>query len=242
MPRRIGRLLAVSLVVASGGAFAWGLAPSVAPLPAPSPEATGVADPASPAAKLIRAARTQEGVTTLYDPAYVPLAYPGGDVARDRGVCTDVVVRAYRDAFGLDLQKLVHDDMTRAFAAYPKRWGLTKTDTNIDHRRVPNLQVFFTRHGRALPVTSESKDYAPGDLVTQMIDGKLPHVAIVTGLLSPDGARPLVVHNIGRGTRLEDTLFAFPITGHYRWGPAAETATTPGSPGATTGLPPRPTP
>lgn len=222
MPRRLHLALALSLSLATGTAFAWGVASPSAlsdPSAAYPREATGIADATSPAARLIRAARSQEGVTVLYDPAYVALAYPGGDVARDRGVCTDVVVRAYRDAFGLDLQKLVHDDMTSAFALYPKRWGLKSTDSNIDHRRVPNLQVFFTRHGRSLPVSSEAKDYAPGDLVTQMIDGKLPHVAIVTGLMSGDGARPLLVHNIGRGTRLEDTLFAFPITGHYRYGP-----------------------
>ncbi len=221
MHRRLRLAIALCLILSTGAALAWvvtspmsGSPPSVGH----SRDATGIADVGTPAARLIRAARAQEGVTVLYDPAYVALSYPGGDVARDRGVCTDVVIRAYRDAFGLDLQKLVHDDMTSAFSHYPKRWGLKSTDSNIDHRRVPNLQVFFSRHGRSLPVSSDAKDYVPGDLVTQMIDGKLPHVAIVTGLMSEDGARPLVVHNIGRGTRLEDTLFAFPITGHYRYG------------------------
>lgn len=186
---------------------------------------TGAVERSGPAHALIAAARAQEGVTTIYDGAYAAIAYPMGDVDRSRGVCTDVVVRAYRDAFGIDLQKLVHEDMTRAFSLYPKRWGLATPDANIDHRRVPNLQVFFSRHGRTLPVSAEPRDYRPGDIVTQTVDGNRPHVVLVTGLLSDDGMRPLVVHNIGRGTRLQDSLFAFPITGHYRFGPTAAAET-----------------
>jgi len=171
------------------------------------------------AAKLIAAARAQIGVTTLYDPKYVSLSYPGGDLPRGRGVCTDVVIRAYRDAFGLDLQKLVHEDMAKNFAVYPHNWGLAGPQTSIDHRRVPNLRVFFARKGRELPVTKEPADYLPGDIVTQNLPGALPHVMIVSDAMSKDGKRPLVIHNIGGGAQIEDTLFSFDITGHYRYGP-----------------------
>ena len=169
--------------------------------------------------RLVAAAESQIGVTVVYDPAYARLAYPGGDVPRERGVCTDVVVRAYRDAFGLDLQKLVHEDMARAFRAYPQNWGLSRPDRNIDHRRVPNLATFFTRHNAGLPVTGSAEDYLPGDIVTQMLPGRLTHIGIVTHRDSGDRQRPLMVHNIGAGTRLEDVLFAFEITGHFRFEP-----------------------
>jgi len=172
-------------------------------------------------ARLADAARRQIGVTTLYDPTYVRLAYPGGDVAQDRGVCTDVVIRAYRHAFGLDLQKLVHEDMAANFGAYPKAWGLKAPDSNIDHRRVPNLAVFFGRQGAALPVSQDPGDYQPGDLVTQMLPGNLTHIAVVSSNRSTEAPeRPLVVHNIGRGAQEEDTLFAFRQTGHFRFAPA----------------------
>lgn len=165
--------------------------------------------------RLVAAAEAQIGVTVTYDPAYARLAYPGGDVPRERGVCTDVVIRAYRDAFGIDLQRLVHEDMRANFSRYPRSWGLSRPDPNIDHRRVPNLQAFFRRHGRALP-TESPKQFAEGDLVTQMLPGNLPHIAIVTGRTGAGGA-PLVVHNIGGGTRLEDRLLDFPLTGRYRF-------------------------
>ena len=165
--------------------------------------------------QLVAAAEAQIGVTVTYNPAYARLAYPGGDVSRDRGVCTDVVIRAYRDAFGIDLQRLVHEDMRANFSRYPRSWGLSRPDPNIDHRRVPNLQAFFRRHGRALPAESP-KAFAEGDLVTQMLPGNLPHIAIVTGQTGAGGA-PLVVHNIGGGTRLEDRLLDFPLTGRYRF-------------------------
>lgn len=166
-------------------------------------------------ARLVAAAEAQIGITVAYDPAYVRLAYPGGDVPRDRGVCTDVVIRAYRDAFGIDLQRLVHEDMRANFSRYPRAWGLSRPDRNIDHRRVPNLQTFFRRHGRALPIESP-RDFAEGDLITQMLPGNLPHIAIVTGRTGAGGA-PLMVHNIGGGTRREDRLLDFPITGRYRF-------------------------
>jgi uncharacterized protein len=175
----------------------------------------------APASQLVAAARAQVGITTIYDPAFVKLAYPGGDLPRERGVCTDVIVRAYRDAFGIDLQKLVHADMLASFASYPPMWGLRAPDTSIDHRRVPNLKVFFGRKGRQLPISRSALDYTPGDLVTQELPGGLQHIAIVSDARSQDGTRPLVIHNIGQGTKVEDTLFAYRITGHFRFGPLA---------------------
>ncbi len=175
----------------------------------------------------------------IYDPAYRKLSYPGGDVPSDRGVCSDVVVRSYR-ALGIDLQKLVHEDMRRSFRSYPKRWGLRRPDRNIDHRRVPNLRTYFKRHGKVLLVSANGSDYQPGDLVTWDIAkpfvgtelasrksssrkrqrfAQTPHIGIVSTRMSADGQRPLIVHNIGWGTRLEDMLFNFRITGHYRFQP-----------------------
>lgn len=174
------------------------------------------------AARLVHAAldRTHHAVTYTAD--YVRLDYPGGDVPADTGVCTDEVVRSYR-ALGFDLQKLVHEDMRRAFSAYPKNWGLKTPDKNIDHRRVPNLQTFLKRQGASLPVTQSPADYKPGDLITCMVAGKLPHIALVVP--APDGGeRPWIIHNIGQGPQCEDRLFEFPLTGHYRWHPAAPKA------------------
>jgi uncharacterized protein YijF (DUF1287 family) len=165
--------------------------------------------------ELIAAAKTQIGVTVQYNGKYEKLAYPGGDVPIERGVCTDVLIRAYRK-LGIDLQKLVHEDMATAWNAYPHLWQLKGTDPNIDHRRVPNLQAFFTRHGTALGTSSKAGDYLPGDIVTWTVPPRLPHIGIVSSEKSAAGV-PLVIHNIGAGTRLEDTLFAFPITGHYRY-------------------------
>lgn len=154
----------------------------------------------------------------VYDPAYVRIAYPNGDVAADRGVCTDVVVRAYRK-LGIDLQKEVHVDMKANFSKYPsqKRWGMKSTDTNIDHRRVPNLQAFFTRKGTALAISDLAADYLPGDVVTWDLGNNLVHIGIVTHRRTSDDARPMIVHNIGGGQVAEDILFRFKITGHYRY-------------------------
>lgn len=163
---------------------------------------------------LVAAARKQIGVVVRYDPAYVALAYPNGDVAQDRGVCTDVAIRAFR-AQGVDLQREVHEDMRANFARYPQKWGLRGPDRNIDHRRVPNLQVWFARQGWSLAPTREAADYRAGDLVTWMLPGNLPHIGIVSERKSLFGT-PLIVHNIGRGTREEDILFDYKITGHYR--------------------------
>ncbi len=174
------------------------------------------ADPA-----LIGAARAQVGVTTIYDPAYVGLAFPGGDIDRARGVCTDVVIRAMRDAWDVDLQLAVNRDMKADFAAYPANWGLATTDRNIDHRRVPNLQTLLTRMGADLPVTSDAAAFQPGDIVTWMLPGNLPHIGILSDRMNDAGTHPVVLHNIGAGAREEDRLFDFPITGHFRMTPAA---------------------
>ena len=152
----------------------------------------------------------------IYNGSYKKISYPNGDVPAHFGVCTDVVIRSYR-ALGIDLQKLVHEDMKSHFNSYPKNWGLKRTDTNIDHRRVPNLQVFFSRKGQSLTVTNNSRDYKTGDLVTWKLNNNLPHIGIVVNRRSKDGKRPLIVHNIGLGPRLEDMLFDYTITGHYRY-------------------------
>ena len=172
--------------------------------------------PADGVARLVAAAVAQTAHPARYDGAYRRIAYPMGDVPADIGVCSDVVIRAYRAA-GIDLQQRVHEDMRAAFSAYPRAWGLARPDPNIDHRRVPNLQTFFRRRGTARPPSSKPSDYAAGDVVTWLLPGNLPHVGLVIDRRSADGARPLVVHNIGRGPEIEDTLFAFPITGHYRY-------------------------
>lgn len=168
-------------------------------------------------AKFVAAARAQIGSTIIYDPAYVKLAYPGGDVPVERGVCSDVAVRAFR-VLGIDLQKELHEDMKSAWAAYPKNWGLSKPDPNIDHRRVLNLITFFKRRGKARPVTRDPADYRPGDLVTCIVPPNLPHIMIVSDAASADDPqRRLIIHNIGQGARAEDRLFEFPLTGHFRY-------------------------
>lgn len=168
------------------------------------------------AEKLSDAAVTLTRDKVNYDPAYFRIPYPNGDVPKDKGVCTDVVIRAYRK-LGIDLQREVHDDMLHNFTKYPKIWGMKTTDTNIDHRRVPNLQVFFSRFGEKLAVSDNASHYKTGELVTWMIGGKFPHIGIVTNKKSPDGKRNLIVHNVGAGQVLEDCLFDYEITGHYRY-------------------------
>jgi len=168
------------------------------------------------APRLLKAAVEQTTQSVRYDGAYRRIAYPGGDVPANIGVCTDVVIRAYR-AVGVDLQVLVHEDMSRTFSSYPRAWGLNKPDSNIDHRRVPNLQRFFERRKAAIPVAREAASYLAGDLVTWMLPGNLPHIGIVSDRPSPGGAQHLIIHNIGNGPELSDILFAYPITGHYRY-------------------------
>lgn len=175
-----------------------------------------VAEDATGAA-IAEAALAQTRVTLIYDPAYVAIAYPDGDVPASRGVCSDVVIRALR-AVGADLQRLVHEDMTAHFGAYPRRWGLKRPDPNIDHRRVPNLETFFTRNGARLPPARSLGDYQPGDVVSWDLKGEqgdLPHVGVVTARKGVSG-RPLMVHNIGAGAQLEDVLLRWEMTGHFR--------------------------
>lgn len=170
--------------------------------------------------KLVRNARRQIGVTTGYDPAYVTLDYPGGDIPRETGVCTDVVIRAYRDAFDVDLQVLVHDDMKAAFGSYPKTWGLTRADRNIDHRRVPNLERYFERQNYERDAPGTREDWQAGDLLTMRLGGRLPHIAIFSGHDALTG-RAMFIHNIGGGTR-EDGLYAdYDSPRRFRFAPAA---------------------
>jgi len=173
-------------------------------------------EPTDFSSKLAQAALERSFHEVTYDGSYFSMTYPNGDVPADVGVCTDVVIRSYRQ-LGIDLQADVHEEMLLHFDSFPKNWGLTKPDPNIDHRRVPNLQTLFSRKGLVLPVTADPADYVAGDLVTWMISGRLPHIGIIVDQRSEDGKRPLVVHNIGHGPKLEDILFDYPITGHYRY-------------------------
>ena len=173
--------------------------------------------------RLVDAAIERTHHSVRYDSAYVRIPYPNGDVPAGTGVCTDEVIRSYR-AVGVDLQKEVHEDMLQNFSAYPRqrRWLLARPDSNIDHRRVPNLMVFFSRKGEPLKISTDSKDYTPGDLVTWDLGGNVPHIGIVVDKKSPRTGRYLIVHNIGQGPKLEDVLFNWKITGHYRYfGPAS---------------------
>jgi uncharacterized protein YijF (DUF1287 family) len=171
---------------------------------------------ASPQLKqFIAAAIEQSKVTTGYDPSYVKIDYPNGDVSSDTGVCSDVVVRAFRKA-GIDLQKEVHEDMVRAWSEYPGKWGARGTDTNIDHRRVLNLTTWFDRQGKSLPVSNDRADYLPGDIVAWELSDGVEHIGILTNLSSEADKHYLIVHNIGAGARVEDVLLAWKIIGHYR--------------------------
>lgn len=167
--------------------------------------------------KLIESAVEQTNVTKNYDPNYVVIAYPNGDVPIETGVCSDVVIRAFRKA-GVDLQKEVHEDMAGNFAAYPQKWKLSKPDTNIDHRRVPNLQTFFTRRGKSLAITNNGDDYKPGDVVAWDLDGKgMTHIGLVSNFYNEKTKRYSIIHNIGGGTQSEDKIFDWKIIGHYRY-------------------------
>ena len=188
-----GRLVPVAALLLADPAF-----------PQPARPAVGPA--------LARAAAAQVGVTLVYDPSYQRLEYPGGDVPPDRGVCADVVVRAFREV-SVDLQVALHEDMGRHFGEYPPLWGLRRPDPNIDHRRVPNLMTFFQRRGKRLPAGST---YEPGDVVAWRLPNGLYHIGVVAEQPAPQG-HPLMVHNIGQGARVEDVLYAFEELGHYRW-------------------------
>lgn len=178
------------------------------------------AEPPAPEARLVAAALERTQHTVRYDGRYLSIPYPNGDVPAEIGVCTDEIIRSYRQ-LDIDLQQRVHEDMRRHFDAYPSRriWGLSRPDRNIDHRRVPNLQTYFSRHGVALPISADPADYAPGHLVTWMLPGNLPHIGIVTDVIHPVSGRPMIMHNIGAGPMLEDMLFDYRITGHYRYLP-----------------------
>ncbi len=166
--------------------------------------------------RLADSALTLTKQKVVYDPAYFTLKYPNGDVPAGKGVCTDVVIRTYRK-FGIDLQKEVHEDMAKHFAKYPKKWGMKATDKNIDHRRVPNLMIFFERFGETKKMTTTASDYLPGDIVCWNLGGSITHIGIVANKKSSDNTRYLIVHNIGAGQVLEDCLFNFKIIGHYRY-------------------------
>lgn len=171
-------------------------------------------------AKLVKAAKERTEHVVVYNGSYRKIDYPNGDVPKNIGVCTDVIIRSYR-ALGIDLQALVHEDMRDNFTLYPSKriWGLTKPDTNIDHRRVPNLQVFFEKFGTRKVISKTAADYQAGDIVTWVLPNNRPHIGIVTDELSEDKLRPLIVHNIGWGPKMEDMLFNYKITGHYLFEP-----------------------
>ncbi len=211
-PRRaaiIGSLLLASLTALSSGCGRRAYSESVA-----AQARTRIESPVL--RKMVEAAIDQTGYTFSYDPSYVKLDYPGGDVPLDRGVCSDVVIRAFRKA-GVDLQKEVHEDMARDFASYPNRWGLSHPDPNIDHRRVANLMTYFKRKGKALAITDEARDYRPGDVVAWNLGNGLLHIGIVTNVPGAGDGRYKIVHNIGAGARVEDELFSWQIIGHYRF-------------------------
>ncbi len=183
----------------------------------PSPRIKPLPESASPQLKqMLEGAIAQAGVTTEYDPAYVALEYPNGDVPEKTGVCSDVVVRAFRKA-GIDLQKEVHEDMKAARSEYPTKWGANAPDKNIDHRRVLNLMAYFKRQGKLAPFSHSASDFQPGDIVAWELSNGIDHIGIVTNMMSNSGERLLIVHNIGAGTRIEDVMFAWTIKGHYRF-------------------------
>ena len=177
--------------------------------------AYGEAAPETPSIRLAIEARKQIGVTTTYDSAYVSLKYPNGDIPKERGVCTDVVIRALR-GLDFDLQKLVHEDMKKNFSKYPTTWRLKRPDKNIDHRRVPNLRRYFERRGISLKLTKDPVNFKSGDLVTCKVPGNRPHIMVVSDQKNSEGI-PYVIHNIGAGALEDDDLFTFKLTGHYRW-------------------------
>jgi len=166
--------------------------------------------------RVVEDAVDQANYTLYYDQAYVKLDYPGGDVPRERGACSDVIIRAFRKS-GVDLQKEIHEDMTRSFSAYPQKWGLARPDPNIDHRRVPNLMTYFTRQQKAVAISSDAVDYLPGDVVAWDLGGGTTHIGLVTNIMSDNTNGFLLAHNIGAGVRVEEVLFSWRIIGHYRF-------------------------
>jgi len=213
---RSGSLVALSFVLLNATGCQRAFPKRAADTP-PASLAQPLPAAASPQLKqFIEAAIEQSKITTGYDPAYVKLDYPNGDVPSDTGVCSDVVVRAFRKV-GIDLQKELHEDMTGAWSEYPKKWGARGTDSNIDHRRVLNLNTYFTRQGKSLPISDSRADYLPGDVVAWELSDGVEHIGIVTNLATVSDKHYLVVHNIGAGARIEDVLMAWKIIGHYRY-------------------------
>ena len=210
-PTLLSLLLLVSLAACGGDL-------SISKLPEPASEnTTAVEIPRLAAKKVVENALEQTRTTRYYTQEYFTIPYPNGDVPPETGACTDVVIRSFRNA-GVDLQREVHEDMAANFSAYPGKWGLKRTDPNIDHRRVPNLQTYFIRQGKSLPVSADASDYEPGDVVTWDLNGKgMTHIGIVSNLRTDHTKRFLIVHNIGAGTRAEDRLFDWKITGHFRY-------------------------
>jgi uncharacterized protein len=193
--------------------------PLVSQTPTPSPaeiQKPWAANTSPQLKQLVESAIYQTRFTTGYDPSYVGIDYPGGDVPLETGVCSDVVVRAFRKA-GIDLQKEIHDDMGRAWFVYPRKWGASRPDSNIDHRRVLNLMTYFDRQGKTLPVTTDRDDYLPGDIVTWDLSSGVEHIGIVVNTWSESTKGYKIVHNIGAGARNEDVLLNWKITGHYRY-------------------------
>lgn len=202
----------VSLLVTSCSYDSVGRASSI------SPESVTTTDAVSPQVKkLIESASSQTRTTRGYTQDYFVISYPNGDVPSETGACTDVIIRSFRNA-GIDLQKEVHEDMAANFSAYPTKWGLATTDTNIDHRRVPNLQTFFTRRGKSIPVSLQATDYKPGDVVSWDLNGNgMTHIGLVSNMWNKRTKRFLIIHNIGRGVNAEDRLFDWKVTGHFRY-------------------------
>ena len=194
----------------------WTGDPVAAPTRAPTITKPLPANASPQLTQLVEAAIAQTKVTTGYDPAYVGIAYPGGDVPPETGVCSDVVVRAFRKT-GIDLQKELHEDMTRAWSAYPRKWGASRPDANIDHRRVLNLTTWFDRQKKALPLGTNREDYLPGDTVTWDLGNGIDHIGVVVNIWSDASKGYLIVHNIGAGARAEDVLLNWEITGHHRY-------------------------
>ena len=170
---------------------------------------------------LVEAAQDRLKQRITYNGAYMKLDYPGGDVPANIGVCTDVLIRSYRAAYGFDFQKAVHEDMKANFSTYPKNWGLKRTDRNIDHRRVPNLETYLTRQGASLGISREPSDFLPGDIVSWRLAGRLPHIGIVSDRKAADGT-PLIIHNVGAGPQEEDVLFLYKMNGHFRFIPEGD--------------------
>jgi uncharacterized protein YijF (DUF1287 family) len=230
--RRAARLLAATLLAFCGCGPAQtpagrarvtaGAAQRQPPPTAPSP----VSYESPLLGQLVAAAVARASQRVTYDGGYYAIPYPNGDVPPDRGACTDEVIRSYRAA-GVDLQREVHEDMKADFVPYPRRFGRARPDTNIDHRRVPNLMTFFARRGRSLPATDDAADYAPGDIVTWELGGGLTHIGVLTDQPAATPGRYLILHNIGAGPRLEDVLFAWKITGHYRYAGPPPASPTP---------------